>query len=409
MPSLRCALLGALTAFLPTFAAAADVDPSARAAAVGPLEPSDYTVGLEPIDPDEVFQRVDHAVPVRGHHSAACDGGCDGGGYWANRRGLADKHGPAGIMGDHVHDPGEVMVEYRYMNMYMDTNRIGHRRVSDASTIPAAPGGFVVDGVRTNNGASPTQMTMEMHMLHLMYGVTEDVTVYTMLMFPSLTMDHIRGPANPAGRGTSFTTQTSGLGDTSVGALVRVFEDCDEDVILNIGGSLPSGEIFSTSSNPTGGRVEQALPYPMRRGSGTFNFTPGVTWKRYYEHGSLGSQFTMDLPVGRNYRGYRLGETYRHNLWYSHLVTDDLAFSVRLENIWRSNIQGSDPVTNDAIISTNVEQFRGGYWLNLGIGGMLLVKGHLLNVEFVPTLYQDLEGIQLGTDWTFVCSWSKSF
>ena len=66
-------------------------------------------------------------------------------------------------------------------------------------------------------------------------------------------------------------------------------------------------------------------------------------------------------------------------------------------------------MTPDGLISTNVESFRGGYWLNLGLGAAWLVKGHLLNVEFVPNLYQDLNGVQLETDWTFVMSWSKTF
>ncbi|WP_417377302.1 hypothetical protein [Gimesia maris] len=60
-------------------------------------------------------------------------------------------------------------------------------------------------------------------------------------------------------------------------------------------------------------------------------------------------------------------------------------------------------------ISTNVESFRGGYTLNLGLGAAALLNGHLLNVEFVPMLHQDLDGIQLETDWSLVASWSKSF
>jgi|GEM_PF-2948399 hypothetical protein len=59
-------------------------------------------------------------------------------------------------------------------------------------------------------------------------------------------------------------------------------------------------------------------------------------------------------------------------------------------------------MTPDGLISTNVESFRGGYSLNLGLGvAALLGDGHLLNAEFVPTLYQDLDGIQLETDWSF--------
>ena len=340
-------------------------------------------------DPDRYFGQHSH----KGHE----------------RRGLADKHAPAGLMGDHLHDPGEIMVEYKYMNMYMEDNRIGTRTVSDAAVLPAVPGGFVVDGIATNNGATPTQMTMEMHMVHLMYGFTEDVTFYTMLMLPSLTMDHLRGPMNPAGRGTPFTTHSSGFGDTAFGALVGLYEDEDDDVILNLACTVPTGDIFRTTTIPTGGAMAQPLPYPMRLGSGTFNARPAITWKHYFRRSSFGTQFQTDIPVGRNYRGYSVSDVFSLNGWYSYLLTDNLAVSVRLENQWRTDFDSADPATPDGVISTNVESFRGGYWLNLGVGVAALIKGHLLNVEAVPTVYQDLNGVQLETDWSIIASWSKSF
>ena len=39
-----------------------------------------------------------------------------------------------------------------------------------------------------------------------------------------------------------------------------------------------------------------------------------------------------------------------------------------------------------------VESFRGGYWLNVGVGAQANVKGHYLNFEIVPNATQDLDG-----------------
>ena len=325
------------------------------------------------------------------------------------RRSLADKHAPAGIMGDHIHGQGEWMFEYKYMNMYMDDNRIGSTTVSDLFVNPAAPGAFVVDGIATNNGATPTQMTMEMHMIHLMYGLTDDVTIYTMIMLPSLTMDHVRGPMNPAPQFSPFTTHNSGLGDTSFGALVKLYDDEDDDLILNLGMSAPTGQVQRFTTIPTGGAVVQALPYPMRLGAGTWNAKPGITWKHYEQRGSNGVQLQTNLPLGRNDRNYSVSDEYRLNLWRSQLLTDNLAVSFRLENLWQSTYDGADPLATNGVISTNVESFRGGYWLNLGLGVMALKNGHLFNVELVPTLYQNLNGVQLETDWSLFASWSKAF
>ena len=358
------------------------------------------------LDPSDVFRNastwVYDANDDAGHH------------HGSRRKGLADKHSPASLMGDHVHGQGEWMAEYKYMNMYMEDNRVGTRSVSDADSVTIGGTFTNVHPMGTNRGASPTQMTMEMHMVHLMYGLTDDITLYTMLNFPALTMDHIRGPGNMTGGGpgTSFTTHNSGFGDTGIGALIRLSDSADEDdeVILNLGGTLPTGDIFTTTSQPTAGMMAQPLPFPMRLGSGTFNARPGVTWKHYFESGSLGVQFQTDIPLGRNYRGYSVSDTFELHTWYAHLLTDRLACSIRVENEWKSNYDGSDPQTPNQIISTNVESFRGGYTLNLGIGVMALVgQSSLLNVEIVPTLHQDLDGIQLETDWSLVASWSKTF
>ncbi|QDS86845.1 hypothetical protein EC9_10200 [Rosistilla ulvae] len=322
-------------------------------------------------------------------------------------RSRADKHAPAGLMGDHLHAPGEWMVEYKYMNMYMDGNRAGTQRLSDSEAIDFGATSNPV----TNRMASPNNMTHEMHMVHIMRGMTEDITLYAMVMLPSITMDHTRGPMNPAGGGPGslFTTHNSGFGDTTIGALIGLYTDSNDDVILNLGGSLPTGDIFRTTSIPSGGMMEQPMPYPMRLGSGTFNARPGITWKHYFDFGSFGTQFQTDLPIGRNYRGYSVSDEFRLNNWYSQLITDNFTTSIRVENLWRTNYDGADPMSPDSMISTNVESFRGGYTLNLGLGAAALVRGHLLNVEFVPMLHQDLNGIQLETDWSIVSSWSKSF
>ncbi|MFK8113443.1 MAG: transporter [Rubripirellula sp.] len=324
---------------------------------------------------------------------------------------MADKHAPAGIMGDHLHERGKWMVEYKYMNMYMEDNAIGETSISDEAAIGPAGGspGIVVDGIQTNAGASPTQMTMEMHMMHVMYGATDDVTLYTMLMLPSLTMDHLRGDANPAGRGSEFTTHNSGFGDTNLGALMRLASDEDEDLIFNLGCSVPTGDIYRESTAPTGGAASQPLPYPMRLGSGTFNFRPGMTYKKYYDWWSWGAQVQADLPIGRNYRGYSVGDEFRLNSWTSVLLTDWLSVSWRGEHVFRSSYDGADPAATDLLISTNVESFRGGYWYNAGFGAQALIKDSLLNMEIIPNIHQDVDGIQLETDYAFAMSWSKAW
>ena len=322
------------------------------------------------------------------------------------RRGKADRYAPAGLSGAYVNNQGEWIAEYKYLVSFKEDNRAGSSTIDDLATIP-----YTHDGITTNFGASPTQMTEELHVIRLTYGVSDDLTLYSVMSFPVLTMDHIRGPGNPTGGrpGSAFTTHTSGIGDTLFGALGNLIDSDNDDLIIDVGFSVPTGDIFDTASNSTAGLLDLPLEYPMRKGSGTFNARPGITYRHYEECSSFGVQYQGDHPIGENYRDYSVSDVYRINAWYSHLIGDNIALSLRVENMWRSNYDGADPDTPDALISTNVETFRGGYFLNVGAGVAVLHRGHLLNVELIPTVYQNLEGIQLETDWSLVASWTSSF
>ena len=299
------------------------------------------------------------------------------------------------------------MIEYKYINMYMSGNRAGTTNLTNqqAFTIGQALG--------TNNLATPTSMTMEMHMLHMMYGWSDCVTAYIMPMWTANTMDHLRGnpfPPNGALVDTPFTTHNSGFDDLAMGALWQFDEGPCHQWIFNFGFSLPTGNLDGTTTIPTG-VVAQEYPYPMRRGSGTVDLRPGITYKRFFDHGSFGAQFQTDIPLGKNNESYRVGEEFRLNAWYSHLWVDWFATSFRVEGLWKENYHGADPQlqAGAAIISTNRADMRGGEWVNFGYGAMILLKnGHLINFEAVHPVYQDLDGIQLETDWTMNLSWSKA-
>ena len=217
-------------------------------------------------------------------------------------------------------------------------------------------------------------------------------------------------PPNPPLAGTPFTTHNSGFGDLALGALWQIYEGETDHLIVNLGFSVPTGDLDRRTTVPTGGVLDQEFPYPMRLGSGTFNARPGVTYKSYYDHGSVGLQYQTDLPVGRNSEDYAVGDTHALNAWYSWLACDKLAFSYRVEALWRKNFRGADADLPTFIISTNRADMRGGEWINFGYGCMWLVgKGHLVNFEAVHPIYQNLNGIQLTNNWWFNVSWSKGF
>jgi hypothetical protein len=96
----------------------------------------------------------------------------------------ASTHAPIGIMGDHVHEKGEVMVSYRYMNMNMQGSRLSGEAISENTIVTTIPNRFFgVPGQPPTLRIVPTEMTMEMHMFGLMYAPSDGVTLMTMLNY----------------------------------------------------------------------------------------------------------------------------------------------------------------------------------------------------------------------------------
>lgn len=305
-----------------------------------------------------------------------------------------DTHAPAGLMGDHAHKAGEVMAEYKFMTMSMDDNRVGTDEVSDAGALMASGSMFMVAG---------TRMTMDMHMLHLMYAPSDEITLYLMPMWTSVTMSHRRSD------GTTFRTHNEGFDDMAAGALWLLERGDDSEWIANLGFSVPTGDLNNTTTAAMPGMTTR-LPYPMRLGSGTLDARPGLTWKGYREDGGHGIQFQADLPIGTNYRGYSVGNTYAVSGWYSWLLGERVSTSVRLEGLMRENYSGSDVDLNPMMSPMARTQMRGGDSVNLGLGLLWMLEGgSRLNFEWVKPVYQDLDGVQLETDFMLFTSWSKSW
>ena len=316
---------------------------------------------------------------------------------------LAARYSPAGITGDQIQDPGEFLVEYRYMHASLDGNRVGTKKVADNEALA------IGQSLNTNFGATPTGMSADIHVLRFMYGWSDNVTLYKSLQFPSLKMDYLRNTPFGALSGMPFTTQNEGFGDVGLGALWCVYECEHQELIVNLGSSFRTGDISNTTTEPTG-LVPQDFSYPMRLGSGTFNLRPGVTYKKNLCQGSLGMQFQTDLPIGRSSDNYSVSDEFRLNTWYSHSLSEKLTLSLRLENLWKSNFEGRDTDLLRNFTSVNRPDMRGGYWLNLGYGfNWAFLCDQRIDLEVIHPIYQDLDGIQLEQDWSLVTSWSVAF
>jgi Putative MetA-pathway of phenol degradation len=300
---------------------------------------------------------------------------------------------PIGVMGAHTHGPGDWMISLRSMRMDMDGNRDGTSRMSTTDVFAE---GYMI---------APESMTMDMQMLSVMYGVSNDLTVMLMLPWMDNEMDHV------GANGAKFTTHSSGVGDVTFGGLYRLGQWGAQQFYLNAGLGMPTGSIDEKDDTPMG--ANQHLPYPMQPGSGTWDLLPGVTWLGQTGELSWGMQGMAVVRLGENDNDYTLGDRFNLTGWITGAWTPAWQTSLRLDTQWWGNIDGSDskiPPMMVGIVPTADPDLRGGRRVDLLIGAAFtpqagLLHGHRLALEVGRPVYQNLDGPQLETDWTATLGW----
>ena len=127
----------------------------------------------------------------------------------------------------------------------------------------------------------PTEMSMDMHMIGVMYAPSNSLTLMAMSSYQEKEMDHVTfsGGLGPTLLGT-FKTKSNGIGDLKISSLTSLFKDSSSRTLLGLGFSLPSGSTSErdTILTPTGAAPTTRLPYGMQNGSGTVDFLPSLTF-----------------------------------------------------------------------------------------------------------------------------------
>lgn len=316
-----------------------------------------------------------------------------------NQSARPDSHAPLGIMGDHAHSGGEWMLSYRYMAMSMQHLRDGVDAVS------------ATDALR-HFAVVPVEMSMQMHMLGVMFAPHNAVTLMGMTSYRDNVMQMHGGGAHAHSHGGNDAHRmgSAGFGDTTLSGLIPLLRSQSMVVLLNAGISIPTGSIEAEGGNGI-------LPYPMQLGSGCFELMPGVTFYAVQSNWSFGAQTRTSIPMNENSRGYRRAPITSSTLWAAHRLNDWLSVSIRpLFESW-GNIAGEDSALNRTMAPTMDPRFQGGARGSLLVGSNLifpnrlgsLLAGHRLAFELRFPIYQHLDGPQMALDWSVVAGWQYAF
>jgi hypothetical protein len=183
----------------------------------------------------------------------------------------------------HSHGDGDWMVEYRFMRMSMGDLLDGTDTVNTKDISGVIPGMPPMKDPSKQYRLAPVDMTMDMHMLMLMYGLTESTSLMAMASYRDNEMDIVMH--TPMGDRFA-TTKTDGLGDALVGIMTKINPRWTASLSI----SLPFGDIdqrfdvvFTGIDPATGMPVSMTntnvkAGYPMQLGSGTFDLIPGITY-----------------------------------------------------------------------------------------------------------------------------------
>lgn len=334
----------------------------------------------------------------------------------ADKGSRPDAHAPISVMGEHSHSEGEFMFSYRFMSMTMEDMRSGSDRLNTSDILTGG----------TNTGTymvAPVEMTMDMHMLGMMYAPNNTLTWMFMLPYVELSMDSVISPMHGMHPDEMFTTESSGMGDFKATALFTLEKTAQHNALLGLGISLPTGSIDEEDevlSMPALGETQ--LPFPMQLGSGTYDLLPSFTYNRILENRSWGTQIASVVRLGRNDNGYTLGNRLQSQAWHAWVLNRDLSASLRLGFEHWDNIDGDDsereiPATMSmGAMTVNTvpsldPQNQGGqrFEAGLGLNGIYGEGEHRVALEVAVPLYQDLEGPQMERDLIATFGYQKAF
>ena len=322
-------------------------------------------------------------------------------------------HPAAGLMNDHMHEGGEVMVGLRLeRSRWSGANRSGTEALSDAAIAAA---GYT---------ARTASMEMDMAMLDLMFAPNDDLTLMVMPMYMRHRMTMVGidpaggaggghgghgGAGHALGLGETHAHGIEGFGDTLVSASYRLARSPGFGAHATLGVWLPTGSADRTNADGT------FVHYGMQPGSGTWDVEPSLT-----VHGREG-------PVGwgaqagyrwrtesANGSGFAFGDVARTSGWASYLLAADLGATARVEWRHEGQIEGHYAGAHHHTAPPDRQENYGGDTVSAGLGLNWLLpvggaKRPQLGAEFSVPLHQDLNGIQAPQDWRFSLSLGREF
>ncbi len=300
---------------------------------------------------------------------------------------------------------------YRRIHIKFSGQRDGTRNVSSNEVLW---NGNAAERTDDNFPILTQEIDQEAHIIELATAVTERLSLNVLIPYIVQATKH-KSIVSDFER---FTIRSEGLGDVSAFFSYMFRETGTHYLKLNGGISLPTGAINEADDTPAPGSSNQ-LPYTMQLGSGTVDLSPGVTYWRKGGLVDIGAQLLGTIRLGRNYRGYSLGDRLSVSAWLQTELREWLHPSIKIAAQFWDRIDGIDEDFKHfehgffPAAVADPDKF-GGEKVNALVGVKLIapqrnLANHSIEIEGGVPIYQSLNGPQPKEAWRINASWHWKF
>jgi hypothetical protein len=193
------------------------------------------------------------------------------------------------------------------------------------------------------------------------------------------------------------TMRTNGIGDTELRGMYKI----GDSLVGSLGIDIPTGDINQKALMMG---MEFNAPYDMQLGSGTVDLKPALTYSDLSADAlwNWGGQASGTYHIDHNDNHYSLGDSVRVTGWLQRALGPAATW---LRFAWSDTgrIHGSDPDIDRSLVmapSPDADPANyGGSRIDGYAGASFTWGAYSLGVEGGIPLYQDLNGLQMKSDW----------
>ena len=294
----------------------------------------------------------------------------------------------------HTHPADMWMVNYKFMHMGMNGLKEGSTSPSLETVSPPAG--------KPRYMMTPTDMSMEMQMFMIMYGMTDRLTIMGMGNYISNTMNMVMNMGMGKGNVPQASMRTNGFSDTELRGIYKINE------LFNgsLGLSLPTGDIRQEIEMMG---MKFRAPYDMQLGSGTFDLKPALTYSAVSDDAlwNWGGQAGYTYHLGHNDAGYSLGDSLKLSSWLQRAMGPTATW-IRLSYTNTARISGQDREITNSLKFADAPDAEtknyGGDLVNAFIGTSYTKGAFSAGIEIGLPLYQYVNGLQMANTWNLTAA-----